>query len=200
MPGAPSSRCSILSLLAICSEAFLAFALWMPRWRPAAMVVGLGLHVFIAGWLSPTSSLFVFSLLMLPLYLLFLDAVPEGRVVVWDDGCGFCATWVAWFRRLDWMHALRFVPRSQLAVGQSAGQRGCRRPRAADRAAQRRVRGGFAAVTRVAEILPVSYLWAPCCACSRSPPSARRPTGASLSGAGASCRLRASPASEPRSS
>jgi len=151
----------ILSLLAICSEAFLAFALWMPRWRPAAMVVGLGLHVFIAGWLSPTSSLIVFSLLMLPLYLLFLDAVPEGRVVVWDDGCGFCATWVAWFRRLDWMDALRFIPRSQLAAANL--------PVTEDAAARAlqivlpsgKVRGGFAAVTRVAEILPVSYLWAP---------------------------------------
>jgi predicted DCC family thiol-disulfide oxidoreductase YuxK len=151
----------ILSLVAICSEAFLAFALWMPRWRPAAMVVGLGLHLFIAAWLSPTSSLVVFSLLMLPLYLLFLEAVPEGRVVVWDDGCGFCATWVAWFRRLDWMHALRFVPRSQLA---SAGL-----PVSEDAAARAlqvvlpggRVCGGFAAVTRVGEILPASYLWAP---------------------------------------
>jgi predicted DCC family thiol-disulfide oxidoreductase YuxK len=151
----------ILSLLAICSEAFLAFALWIPRWRPAAMVVGLGLHVFIAGWLEPTGPLLVFSLLMLPLYLLFLDVVPEGRVVVWDDGCGFCATWVRWFRRLDWMHALRFVPRSQLA---SAGL-----PVSEDAAARAlqvvlpngEVRGGFAAVTGVAEVLAVSYLWAP---------------------------------------
>jgi predicted DCC family thiol-disulfide oxidoreductase YuxK/uncharacterized membrane protein YphA (DoxX/SURF4 family) len=151
----------ILSLVAICSEAFLAFALWMPRWRPAAMVVGLGLHLFIAAWLSPTSSLLVFSLLMLPLYLLFLDAGPEGRVVVWDDGCGFCATWVAWFRRLDWMHALRFVPRSQLAAASLPVSED-----AAARALQTvlsggRVCGGFAAVTRVGEILPVSYLWAP---------------------------------------
>ncbi len=151
----------ILSLLAICSEAFLAFALWVPRWRPAALVVGLGLHLFIAGWLVPTGPLFVFSLLMLPLYLLFLNVVPEGRVVVWDDGCGFCATWVRWFRRLDWMHALRFVPRSQLA---SAGL-----PINEDAAARAlqmllpsgEVRGGFAAVTGVAEVLPVSYLWAP---------------------------------------
>ena len=151
----------VMSLFAICSEAFLAFALWIPRWRPAALVVGLGLHLFIAGWLVPTGPLFVFSLLMLPLYLLFLDIAPEARVVVWDDGCGFCATWVRWFRRLDWMHALRFVPRSQLA---SAGL-----PVNEDAAARAlqivlpsgEVRGGFAAVTGVAEVLAVSYLWAP---------------------------------------
>lgn len=151
----------VLSLLAILSEAFLALALWTPRWRPAAMVVGLGLHVFIAGWLSPTVSLIVFSLLMLPLYLVFLDAAPQARTVVWDDGCGFCATWVSWFRRLDWMHALRFIPRSELAqadlpVSEDAAARALQvvLPTGA-------VRGGFAAVTRVAEVLPVSYLWAP---------------------------------------
>jgi predicted DCC family thiol-disulfide oxidoreductase YuxK len=98
---------------------------------------------------------------MLPLYLLFLDAGPEGRVVVWDDGCGFCATWVAWFRRLDWMHALRFVPRSQLAsenlpVSEDAAARALQTVLPGGR-----VCGGFAAVTRVGEILPVSYLWAP---------------------------------------
>jgi predicted DCC family thiol-disulfide oxidoreductase YuxK len=81
--------------------------------------------------------------------------------VVWDDGCGFCAGWVRWFRRLDWLHALRFVPRSQLAAsGLPVGEE------AAARALQiilpgGRTKGGFAAVTRVMEILPVSYLWAP---------------------------------------
>ncbi|HET7521611.1 MAG TPA: HTTM domain-containing protein [Candidatus Limnocylindria bacterium] len=151
----------VLSLVAIASEAYLALSLWSPRRRPAAMVVGLGLHAFITGWLSPTISLFVFSLLILPLYLPFLDVAPRSRVVVWDDGCGFCAEWVKWFRRLDWMHGLRFVPRSQLA---SAGL-----PVDEDAAARAlqfvppsgRVRGGFAAVTRVLELLPLTFLWAP---------------------------------------
>jgi predicted DCC family thiol-disulfide oxidoreductase YuxK len=81
-------------------------------------------------------------------------------VVVWDDGCGFCGTWVRWFRRLDWLRALRFVPRSELA---SAGL-----PVSEEQAAQalqlvtpRRVRSGFGAVVGVAELLPVSFLWAP---------------------------------------
>jgi predicted DCC family thiol-disulfide oxidoreductase YuxK len=151
----------VLSLLAICSEAFLALSLWSSRRRPTAMVVGLGLHAFITGWLSPTMSLLVFSLLMVPLYLPFLDVAPASRVVVWDDGCGFCAGWVRWFRRLDWMHGLRFVPRSELAT---AGLRVDED--AAARAlqfvpARGRTRGGFAAVTRVLELLPVSFLWAP---------------------------------------
>ncbi|HEY8951454.1 MAG TPA: DUF393 domain-containing protein, partial [Candidatus Dormibacteraeota bacterium] len=76
-------------------------------------------------------------------------------------GCGFCATWVKWFKRLDWLHALRFVPRSQLATSGL--------PVTEDAAARALqlvlptgvVHGGFAAVGRILEILPVSFLWAP---------------------------------------
>lgn len=150
----------VLAVLAICLEAFVAVALWSRRWRPAALVAGLALHVGITGWLSPTYQLLVFSLALLPLYLIFLDAAPASRVVVWDDGCGFCAGWVRWFRRLDWLHVLRFVPRSELA---SAGL-----PVSEEAAAlalqlvtPRKVYAGFAAVTRVVELLPVSFLWAP---------------------------------------
>jgi predicted DCC family thiol-disulfide oxidoreductase YuxK len=150
----------VLSLLAICSEAFLAIALWMPRWRPAAMVVGLGLHIFISAWLSPTYALTVFSLLMLPLLIVFLDVQPASRVVVWDDACSFCAGWVRWLARLDWLGGVRFVPRSQLAMEDLPVTQ-----EAAAEALQLVVRGrtysGFRAVGRVAEILPVSYLWAP---------------------------------------
>jgi predicted DCC family thiol-disulfide oxidoreductase YuxK len=149
----------VLAILSICLEAFVAIGLWLPRWRPAALVAGLGLHIGISAWLNPTFQITVFSLLMLPLYLLFLETRP-ARVVVWDDGCGFCGTWVRWFRRLDWLRALRFVPRSELA---SAGL-----PVSEDEAARalqlvtlRRVRSGFGAVTGVAELLPISFLWAP---------------------------------------
>jgi predicted DCC family thiol-disulfide oxidoreductase YuxK len=150
----------VLSVLAIMAEAFLSMALWSRRWRPAALVVALGLHVGIAGWLEPTYQLLVFSLVTLPLLVLFLDAAAASRVVVWDDGCGFCAAWVRWFRRLDWLATLQFVPRSQLASSGVAVSQD-----AAARALQlvygRRVHGGFAAVGRVLEILPVSFLWAP---------------------------------------
>ena len=151
----------ILSLLAVCSEAFVSVFLWVPRWRPAALVVGLGLHVFITGWLSPTVSLLVFSLLILPLYLLFVDAVPAGRAVVWDDGCSFCGAWVRWFRRLDWLRALRFVPRSELVSARLpiSEQEAMRALQVVLPAGG--VRGGFAAVSAVLEILPVSFLWAP---------------------------------------
>lgn len=149
----------ILAVMAVCAEAFLAIALWSPRWRPAAFVVALGLHAGLTIWFSPTYQLVVFSLTLLPLLVLFLDAAP-GRIVVWDDGCGFCATWVRWFRRLDWLNALRFVPRSTLSgsglpVSEDAAAR------ALQLVSSVGVHGGFAAVGRILEILPVSFLWAP---------------------------------------
>jgi predicted DCC family thiol-disulfide oxidoreductase YuxK len=150
----------ILSVLAICTEAFLAVALWSRRWRPAALVVALALHIGITGWLEPTYQLLVFSLATLPLLILFLDATPASRVVVWDDGCGFCAAWVRWFRRLDWLAALRFVPRTGLAAsGVAVGEDAA--ARALQLVSGHRVHGGFAAVGRVLEILPISFLWAP---------------------------------------
>jgi predicted DCC family thiol-disulfide oxidoreductase YuxK len=149
----------VMALLSICLEGFVAIGLWLPRWRPAALVAGLMLHIGISAWLSPTVQITVFSLLMLPLYLLFLETEPS-RVVVWDDGCGFCSTWVHWFRRLDWLRALRFVPRSQLATaGLPVSEDDA--ARALQLVTPRRLRGGFGAVTGVAELLPISFLWAP---------------------------------------
>jgi predicted DCC family thiol-disulfide oxidoreductase YuxK len=150
----------VLSVLAICMEGFLAVALWLPRWRHVAFPVALALHVGIAIWLTPTYALSVFSLFMLPLLVLFLDPAPGRLTLVWDDGCGFCGAWVRWFRRLDWLDAIRPVPRSGLAASGL--------PVAAEAAARAlqavegdRVRGGFAAVTAVAEALPLAFLWAP---------------------------------------
>jgi hypothetical protein len=144
----------LLAVMAICAEAFLAVALWSPRWRQTAFVVALALHGGLALWFAPTYLLVVFAAAMLPVLILFLDAGP-GRVVVWDDGCGFCATWVAWFRRLDWLRALRFVKRSELAasglpITEEAAARALQlvSPRGA-------VHGGFAAVGRVLEVLPI---------------------------------------------
>jgi len=150
----------VLAVLAILLEAFVAVSLWSPRWRAAGLVAALALHVGISGWLSPTYQLTVFSLLMLPLLLVFLDAAPGSRVVVWDDGCGFCATWVRWFRRLDWLHALRFVARSELATsGLPVSEEAA--ARALQLVTPRRTYAGFAAVGRAAEVLPISFLWAP---------------------------------------
>jgi predicted DCC family thiol-disulfide oxidoreductase YuxK len=149
----------ILAVMAVCAEAFIAVAIWSKDLRPLAFVVALGLHGSLAIWFAPTYPLIIFAAVMLPVLILFLDPAP-GRVVVWDDGCGFCATWVKWFRRLDWLDALRFVPRSELAtsglpVTEDAAARALQIVSPAG------VHGGFAAVTRILEILPLCFLWAP---------------------------------------
>lgn len=154
---------AVLSLLAIMAEAFLAVALWLPRWRRAAFVVGLGLHLTIAIWFDPPVELFIFGLIILPTYLLFLDAEPRSHALVWDDSCSFCGRTVRWLQRLDWLHVIRPIPSSDAAA---RGALGISRAEA-DEAIQlvavlagRRV-SGFAAVQRVLELLPISFLWAP---------------------------------------
>jgi predicted DCC family thiol-disulfide oxidoreductase YuxK len=150
----------VLAVLTIFAEGFVAIGLWVPRWRQAAFVMGLALHMGISAWLSPSYQLLVFSALMLPLYVLFIP-LPERAVrVVWDDGCGFCARWVAWFRRLDWLHALEFVPISRLPETSL--------PVTVDEASQalqlvtdRRVHAGYRAIAQVASRLPLCFLWAP---------------------------------------
>jgi predicted DCC family thiol-disulfide oxidoreductase YuxK len=150
-----------MSVIAIATELFLSVALWVPRLRPIAFVVGLGLHVWIAFWLSPMAPLMVFSLIILSPYILFLDPPPRGAVLVWDASCGFCRGWVGIFRRLDWLHALWIVPSTD--VGVLATLRITRDD--ADRALQlvrdgRRAEG-FSAVVGVLELTPIAFLWAP---------------------------------------
>ena len=191
----------ILSLLAICSEAFLAFALWVPRWRPAAMVVGLGLHVFIAGWLVPDRS---------PVGLLAADAAPVPALP--GRGAGGARGGVG--RRMRLLrHLGPLVPAAGLdaraairpalaaGIGRPAGERGRRGASAPDRAAQRR---GARRLRRGHAEWPRSWGSATSgrrsCACSRSRPLARLSIAASPSAGGASCRSAARAASEPRSS
>jgi predicted DCC family thiol-disulfide oxidoreductase YuxK len=151
---------AVLAILAICTELFVALALWHRRWRSAAFVVGLGLHLAIAGWLSPAPQLLIFGLLMVPLYVVFLDAPRQSRPLVWDDGCGFCAGWVRWFRRLDWLDLVRPVPlsqlsRSRLPVDEAAALE------ALHLVTPFGIHRGFRAVGRTLELLPLTFAWAP---------------------------------------
>jgi predicted DCC family thiol-disulfide oxidoreductase YuxK len=152
---------AVLSLLSILTELFLAMALWLPRWRRAAFVVGLGLHVGIAIWFEPAGQLAIFSVIILTPYLLFLNVPERAAVVVWDSSCDFCRGWVRLFGRIDWLGALRFVPSSDAAELERL-----QIPlEDADRALQfvgngRRVQG-FRAVVSVLEVTPVAFLWAP---------------------------------------
>ena len=150
-----------LAVLSIIVELGLAIGLWMERWRPSTMIAGLALHASIALWLQPTDQLIVFGLMMLPTYLLFLDAAPGSHTVVWDDACTFCTSTIRWVRRLDWLRALTFQPGSDGAVLQRWGIS----RREADEAIQlisRRGRAsGYGAMTGIFEALPLTFLVAP---------------------------------------
>lgn len=151
---------AVLSVLSILAEVGLAIGLWLPRWRRAAFVLGLLLHLGIALWFDPTVPLLVFAVIALAPYILFLDLEPRPLVLVFDDSCGFCKDWVRSFRRLDWLRFIEFVPGSDAsALARLEVPRGD-----ADRALQlirdgRRTQG-FDAVIGVLEHLPVSFLWA----------------------------------------
>jgi hypothetical protein len=149
-----------MSMIVIVGEAFLAVALWRRRWRPLAFVVGLVLHAGIVVTMHAAWDLAVFTMATLSLYVAFVDAPRREMFVVWDDACGFCGTWIRWFRRLDWLDTLAPVPRSRLA---ESGL-----PVDAHAAAEalhvvtpRRTQRAFAAVRGVLGVLPVSFLWAP---------------------------------------
>ena len=72
---------SALALVVIAVELFLAIFLWRALLRPAAFLLGLGLHISITVLMTNTIELLVFSLEMLALYPLFL----EGRLRVSVD-------------------------------------------------------------------------------------------------------------------
>lgn len=151
-----------LALASVLAEAFIAVAIWFPRTRHAAFLVGLALHVAIVPTMSQLGQLAIFAGLMLPLYLLFLEAAPHSRLVVWDDACSFCRVWVRWLRRLDWLRVHRFAGSSDPMVLAAAGIT----TEEADTAIQLvdpagRRASGFRAIRTILEFLPLSFLWAP---------------------------------------
>lgn len=81
---APPALLPAVAVATIAAEAFLAFALWVPRLRPAAFVVGAGLHVGILFVLVNPEPLVPFAALMFCGYVLFarewFDAGPSARL------------------------------------------------------------------------------------------------------------------------
>lgn len=60
-----------LAAAAVATEAFLAVALWLPRLRPAAFVVGAGFHLAILVSMEPALPFAVFGLAALAIYPLY---------------------------------------------------------------------------------------------------------------------------------
>ena len=177
-----------LALLTLAAELFVGVGLWMPAVRPWALVVGFGLHGLVPLLMGPYVGLVVFTLLVWSVYILFLDAAPQSRLVVWDDTCGFCRGWVHWLRRLDWLHIHRFEGSSRAEVLAEAGV-------SAEEASEEiKVRVG----ARTSAALPPSWRSSSCCRwdscgrarsrCRLSAGSAPRRTGVSRDSGIACCR------------
>ena len=151
----------ILSIVAVLAEALLAIGLWIPKWRRNAFVVGLGLHLVILLTFDPPLPFLAFGILTLALYIQFLHARPASRLVIWDRSCGFCASSVTWARRLDWLGILAYAGNDQADV---LATHGITRQAADEAMHVVDAEGtwiGFDAVRRIAEVLPLSFLWAP---------------------------------------
>lgn len=96
---------AVLSMLAgtvVLIELFIALMIWRPSFRPAAFVLGLGLHASITLLMASTLQLLVFSLEMLALYPLFLD--QRALVVTAPQG----STWRRSVERFDLLKIVRF--------------------------------------------------------------------------------------------
>ncbi|MEO8245855.1 MAG: HTTM domain-containing protein [Chloroflexota bacterium] len=150
-----------LAVISILAEIGLAIGLWIPRWRPSAFVLGVALHGAIAIWLLPTDQLIVFGMMMLPIYILFVDARPASHVVVWDDACTFCTSTIRWVRRLDWLHAMTFAPGSDDAVLRRYGISRHEADEAIQLVGHRGRSSGYAAMAGIFELLPLTFLVAP---------------------------------------
>lgn len=74
---------AVTSGLAVASEFFLSLGLWVRRLRPWALVVGLGLHVLVPFVMGFYVGLLVFSVVVLSLYVLYLDEAELARVSRW---------------------------------------------------------------------------------------------------------------------
>ncbi|HET8774908.1 MAG TPA: HTTM domain-containing protein [Thermoanaerobaculia bacterium] len=71
---------SVLAAASIAAELFIAFGLWSPRLRLAAIGAGTGFHLLIIAVLdSSRLSLGIFALEMFAVYLLFVDAALWKR-------------------------------------------------------------------------------------------------------------------------
>jgi len=96
---------SALALLVIAVELFLAIFLWRALLRPAAFLLGLGLHISITVLMTNTIELLVFSLEMLALYPLFLEG--RLRVSVYRQ-----SRWPDRIRRYDLLRVVDIEPQT----------------------------------------------------------------------------------------
>lgn len=160
-----------VAVVVIGAQMTLVWALWSPRWQNAAFTIGFLLHapmVLLANSWHQALRLFIFSLLMWALYLLFLRVPVEGRTLRWDPADPTAAAAAALCRRLDLLQAVSFVANSEDACPPPDGE-----PSMKLWDLEGTAYTGVKALQRVLAVLPASYLWASVCA----RPMARRTHG-----------------------
>jgi predicted DCC family thiol-disulfide oxidoreductase YuxK len=152
-----------VALATILGEIFIALGIWIERWRPSVFVVGLALHAGIVVSMMRTErlQLAIFALEMFALYILFVDPRQRIRLVIWDDQCSFCRTWINWSRRLDWLRVHHFIGASEPEAYREAGVTQEEADQALQLIGPEGKVSGFDAVRTILEALPVSFLWAP---------------------------------------
>jgi len=94
---------TVLALVVIAVELFVAVFLWRTRFRPAAFILGLGLHTGIVLFMSSTAQLLVFSLEMMSIYPLFLSR--DSLVVTAPPG----SRWSQAIRRFDLLRQVQVI-------------------------------------------------------------------------------------------
>lgn len=96
---------SVLAAMVLIAELFIAMFIWRSRFRPAAFILGFGLHASITLLIAYPLELAIFSLEMLAIYPLFLT--QDRLMLYWDDACGSCRDWVHRLKRLDLLDTVR---------------------------------------------------------------------------------------------
>lgn len=84
----PDSLLPAAAILSIVAEAFLAVALWIPRTRKLAFLVGAGLHIGIVIMLASPAPLVGFGMLMLSGYVLFAWGIGRPAAAIHADEGG----------------------------------------------------------------------------------------------------------------
>ena len=100
-----------IAAASVALELWLAFALWNPRWRRHAVVLGVVFHAFMVLLMraAEATQLFVFAVSTMSLYLLFFDHDPTPVKLYVGGRCRACARIVSWVRRADRMSLVQTI-------------------------------------------------------------------------------------------
>lgn len=82
----PNELLPAAAILSVTTEAFLAVALWIPKTRMAAFILGGGLHIGIVVALDSPAPLVGFGLLMLSGYVLFASRIGRAPTLIATRG------------------------------------------------------------------------------------------------------------------